>query len=152
MRKRTQSRVMRYHKISKVEALELHYMTFLRLYMPWRNKEDLKRECSTYVEKFEFVKVDVMRNIGKHDALYSKFDLGDLLSKVLDGVDYDLLDENEEDNRPSDCGMLNPDLLDLQSDEQSDPNQPSTVPVASSFVENESLPPTAFYERCSLLK
>ena len=47
--------------------------------------------------------------------------------------------------------MLNPDLLDLNFDEQGGPSQPSTVPVASSFKENESIPPTVFYEMCSLL-
>ena len=119
--------------------------------MPWRNEDDLKRDCSTYTEKFEFVKDEIMRNIEKHDVFYGKFDLDDLLDEVLDGAEYDLLDEHKEDNGPSDYGMLNPDLLDLNSDEQGDPSQPSTVPVASSLVENEALPPTVFYEMYSLL-
>ena len=92
-----------------------------------------------------------MRNIKKHDASYGKFDLDDLLDEFLDGVDRDLLDEGEEDKGPSDYGVLNPDLLDLNSDEQGNPREPSAVPVASHFVENESLPPTVFYEMCSLL-
>ena len=47
--------------------------------------------------------------------------------------------------------MLNSDLLDLNFDEQGGPSQPSTVPTVSSFLENESLTPTVFYEMCSLL-
>ena len=47
--------------------------------------------------------------------------------------------------------MFNPDLLDLNFIKQGGPSQTSTVDFASSFVENESLPPTVFYEMCSLL-
>ena len=72
------------------------------------------------------------------------------MNEVLDGVDQDLLDEDEEDDGPSDYGMLNPDLIDLNSDEQGDPSQPSTVLVSSGFLENESLPTRAFYEMYSL--
>ena len=89
---------MRYHKISKLEDPGLHYMTFLQLYISWRNREDLKRDCSTYAEKFRLVKDDTMKNIEKHDAFYGKFDSDDLLDEVLDGVDHDLLYEYEEDN------------------------------------------------------
>ena len=73
------------------------------------------------------------------------------MDEVLDGVDHNFLDENEVDIGPSDYGMLKPDLLNLNSNEQGDPSQPSAVPDASSFVENESLPSTVFYEMCSLL-
>ena len=77
----------------------------------------------------------------KHDAFYDKFDLDDLLDELLDGVDHGLLDEDGEDSGHSDYGMLNPDLVDLNSDEQCDPSKSSTVSVASRFVEyDESLP------------
>ena len=89
---------MRYHKISKLEDPGLYYMTFLQSYISWRNEEDLKRDCSTYAEKFRLVKDDTMRNIEKHDAFYGKFDLDDLLDEVIDEVDHDLLYEYEEDN------------------------------------------------------
>ena len=135
MRKGTQFLVMKYHKVSELEDPELHYMTLLQLHMLWRNEDDLKRDCSTYAEKFGFIKYDLMRNIEKHKAFCGKFDLDNVLDEVLDGVDLDLLDEDEEDDGPSDYGMLKPDLLNLSSDEQGDPSQLSTVPVASSFVE-----------------
>ena len=45
--------------------------------------------------------------------------------------------------------MLSHDLLDLNSQEQGNPCQPSTVSVASIFVENESLHPTVFLRRAS---
>ena len=77
MTKQTQFRVIGYHKVSKLEDSELHYMPLLQLYMPWRNENDLKRVCSTYAEKFEFVKGDIMRNIKKRDVFYGKFDLYD---------------------------------------------------------------------------
>ena len=60
MRKGTQSRVMRYHKVSELGNPELCYMTHLQLYMPWRNEADLKRDFSAYAEKFKFVKDDKM--------------------------------------------------------------------------------------------
>ena len=84
-----------------------------------------------------------MRNIEKYNDLSGKFDLDDLLDEVLDGVNHDLLYEDEEDNVHSDYCVLNPGLLDLNSDEHGNPSEPSTAPVASRFVENESM--------CSLL-
>ena len=119
-------------------------MAPLRLYMPLRNEEVLKRDCSTYAEKFKFVKDDITSNIKKHDAFYDKRDLDDLLDEILDGVDHDLLDEDERDNGSIDYGMLNLDLLNLNFDKQGGPRQPFTVPVASGFVENKSLPPVVF--------
>ena len=71
------------------------------------------------------------------------------MDERLDGVDHDLLDE--EDNGPSNYGMLNLDLLNLNSDEQGDPNEPSTGPVASQFAENEPLRTRVFYKMCFLL-
>ena len=53
---------MRYHIFSELEDPEVHHMTLLQLYMPWRNEKYLKRDCSTFAEKFEFVKGDN----GKH--------------------------------------------------------------------------------------
>ena len=58
-----------------------------------------------------------MSNIKKHDAFYGKFDVDDLLSEVLDGVDHDLLDQDEENIQSSDHDVLNPDLHDLNVDE-----------------------------------
>ena len=142
---------MRYHKVRELEDPELLYVTLLELYMPWRNEEDLKRDCFIYAEKFKFVKDDIMRNIKKQDAFYGKFDLNYLLDERLDGIEHDLLDEDEKDNGTSDYGMLNLDLLKLNSDEQGGPSEPSTGPVVSQFVKNESLRPTAFYRMCSLL-
>ena len=37
-----------------------------------------------------------MRKIKKHYAFYCNFDLDDLLDEVLDGVDNNLLDEDEK--------------------------------------------------------
>ena len=51
MRKQTQYHVMRYHKVSELEVPELHYMTLLQLYKPWRNQKDLKRDCSTCMQR-----------------------------------------------------------------------------------------------------
>ena len=92
-----------------------------------------------------------MGNIKKHNAFYGEFDIHNLLDEVLDREDHDLLNEDEENNGPSNYGMLNPDLLNLNFDEQDDPSQPSTTSIASSFTENESLPPTVSFGRCSLL-
>ena len=100
IRKGSQSRVMRYHKNSELEDPELYSRIPLQLHMPWKNEEDLKTDCSTYAEKFEFVKDDIMRNIENVDAFYGKFDLDDLLDEDLDGVDHDLLDRDADQNGP----------------------------------------------------
>ena len=57
-------------------------------------------------------KKNIMRNIEKYNDLSGKFDLDDLLDEVLDGVNHDLLYEDEEDNGHSDYCVLNPGLLD----------------------------------------
>ena len=119
-------------------------MAPLRLYMPLRNEEVLKRDCSTCAEQFKFVKDDITSNIEKQDAFHDKRDLDDLLDEILDGVDHDLLDEDERDDGSIDYVMLNLDLLNLNFDKQGGPGQPFTVPVASGFVENKSLPPVVF--------
>ena len=54
---------MGYHKISKLEDPGLRYMTFLQVYISWRNEEDLKRDCSTYAEKFRLVKDDLLDEV-----------------------------------------------------------------------------------------
>ena len=75
MRKRTQPIVIRTHRVSLLKDPELHYMTLLTLYMPWTNENDLISGCTSYAQKFELVKDDIMSNITKHDACYGKFDL-----------------------------------------------------------------------------
>ena len=125
MRKRAQPIVIRYHKVSLLKDPELHYMTLLQLYMPWTNENDLIYGCTSYKEKFELVKDNIMCNIRKHDACYGKFDLDqDMLFEQYDSGD-DRSDNS--DNELSDFGMLNPTLLDLNSNDSSD--TPTMGPV-----------------------
>ena len=63
----------------------------------------------------------IISNIAKHDAFHGIFHLDDLLDEVLDEWDPDLLYEDKKDYEPSDYGMLNSDLFNLNSDEQGDP-------------------------------
>ena len=148
MRKRTQPIVIRYHKVSLLKDPELHYMTLLQLYMPWTNESDLILGCSSYAEKFELVKDEIMSNITQHDASYGKFDLDeDMLIERDDSSENEA--DNNADNEPSDYGMLNPELLDLNNNDSS--SNTTMGPVASSSVDDESLPPRVFYEMCSQL-
>ena len=147
MRKRAQPIVIRYHKVSVLKDPELHYMTLLQLYMPWTDENDLISGCTSYAQKFGLVKDDIMCNIRKHDACYGRFDLDeDLLFEQCDSDD-DACDDSDEE--PSDFGMLNPSLLDLNNSDGS--NNPTMGPVASSSVDDESLPPSVFYDMCSQL-
>ena len=36
-------RIMRYHKFSELENPDLHCVTFLQLYMPWKNEDQIKK-------------------------------------------------------------------------------------------------------------
>ena len=146
MRKRTQPIVIRYHKVSLLKDPELHYMTLLQLYMPWTNENDLISGCSSYAEKFKQVKDAIMSNIRKHDACYGKFDLDE--DMLFERDDSDNVSNNSDDE-PCGFGMLNPDLLDLNSNNSS--NNTTIGPVASSSVDDESLPVNVFYEMCSQL-
>ena len=67
---------------SELEDAELPYLRPAVVHV-MENEDDLKRDCSTYAEKFKFVKDDIMSNIKKYDAFYGKFDLDDLLDEVL---------------------------------------------------------------------
>ena len=57
-----------------------------------------------------------------------------------------LASESESDEDDDDFGMINPDLLDLDFEEDSGGN---SAPVASTTVETQSFPRELFYEMCS---
>ena len=147
MRKRAQPIVIRYHKVSLLKDPELHYMTLLQLYMPWTNENDLISGCTSYAQKFDLVKDDIICNIRKHDACYGRFDLDVDMLFDRDDSENDISDNS--DNQQSDFGMLNPNLLDLNNSDTS--NNPTMGPVASSSVDDESLPQSVFYDMCSQL-
>ena len=42
MRKRSRPYIIRFHKMSKLKSPDEHYLRLLQLYMPWRNKNELK--------------------------------------------------------------------------------------------------------------
>ena len=146
MRKRTYPSVMCYHKVSKLKDSEHYHMTLLQLYMPWRDEDHIKEGCSSYKEKFDEVESDILPNIQRHDAFYGKFDLDDedLLNNCYDSSD----DDDDDDDNDNEFGMLHPDLLDLDMEADSGTNN---GPVASSFVQNSSLPCGVFHDMCSKL-
>ena len=88
-----------------------------------------------------------MPNIRKHDVCYDRYDLDEDMLAGRD--DTDVSDDSDEE--ANDFGMLNPDLLDLNSNNNVNSNNTSTGPVASSSVDNESLPQSVFYDMCSQL-
>ena len=120
-----------------------YYLKMLQLYMPWRNEDKIKGDCHTYEEKYNQVEPMIKPNIYKHDPYFGihDIDLNDLLDNYV-------VSESESDEDNDDFGMLNPDLLDLDMEEDNDENN---VPVASTTVESRSLLPEQYYEMCSQL-
>ena len=144
MKKRSRPCVMRYHKVTKLKDSEQYYMILLQLYMPWRNEDNIKGDCPTYGEKFSADELSIKPNILKHDPNFEKYDIDpDDLHHYADS-------ESESDEADDDYGMINPDLIDLDYDENSDDGN-STVPVPSTTVEDLSIPRELFYEMCSKL-
>ena len=116
MRKRTRPCVMRYHKISKMKDPEQYHMKLLQLYMPWRDEDDIKGNSHSYEEKFDEVESSIKPNIVRHDPYFGRYDLDpdDLLDNCYAASESD--DDDKDDNE---FGMINPDLLDLDLDEDS---------------------------------
>ena len=144
MRLRSRSSVMRYHKVTKTSDSEQYYMILLQLYLSWRNEDELKGDGHTYEEKYGQVESIIMPNILKHEPCFEKYDLD-----LEDLEYYDDGSESEFDEVDDDFSMINPDLLDLDSDEGSDEiGVPST---STSVIDNQSIPRKVFYDMCSKL-
>ena len=122
---------------------EHYYMTLLQLYLPWRNEDSLIDGHSSYKEKFDQVETEIESNIQRHDCFYGIFDDEDMINNL-----YESHDNDNEDVIDSEFGMLNPDLLDLEVEQDTNPSN-STVP--SSTIENISISREEFYEMCSQL-
>lgn len=144
MKKGSRPCVIRYHKVTKLKDCEQYYMIVLQLYTPWRNEDNIKGDCPTYGEKFISVELSIKPNILKHDPNFEKYDID------LDDLHHYADSESESDEGDHDFGMINPDLIDLDYDENSDDGN-TTVPVPSTTVENVSIPLELFYDMCSKL-
>ena len=140
MRKRNHPCVMRFHKISKIENSEEHYLRILQLYMPWRNESQLKGDNQSYEEKFKEVESDILCNLKKHEP-YMDIDYEELSN-------YNMI-ESDEDEDNDEFSIVNPSLIDF--DEEDNSNNLSNIPVRSTAIENLSLPNETFYEMCSQL-
>ena len=147
MKKRTFPCVMRYHKGSKLKNPEHYYMTLLQLYLPWRNEDSLKDGWSSYQEKFNSVEPDIKPNIERHDCFYGIYDDDEDMMNSIYHSDDDV-DDGIEDINADEFGMLNPDLLDLDTDQE---HEPQNLSVPSTSVEDISMSREEFYENCSQL-
>ena len=107
--------------------------------MPWRNESDLQNGFSSYEEKFKDIETEILPNISNHDCFYGVFE--DLINTA-----YGLVDEYDTDDSSSEFGMLNSDLLDLDSPVQG--NVVNIIGPASSTVEDTSVSREEF---CTLL-
>ena len=146
MKKRTFPCVMRYHKGSKLKNPEHYYMTLLQLYLPWRNEDNLKDGCSSYQEKFDSVEPDIKPNIERHDCFYGIYDDDEDMMNSIYHSDDD--DDGTEDVSADEFGMLNPDLLDLEPDQEP---ERQNLSVPSTSVEDIFMSREEFYENCSQL-
>jgi len=148
MKKRQRPCVMRYHKISKLKDSEQYFMTLLQLYMPWRNEDELKGNSSTYCKKYQDVLSSIQVNIKKHNCDFEKYD-----DVNLDDVRHFSESESESDI-DSDYGMLNPDLIDMDHDDEEnndDAQGSTTIPVPSTTIDQPAMSNEMFYEMCSSL-
>ena len=100
-------------------------MKLLQLYIPWREEDDIKGNCHSFKEKFGQVESTIKPNILKHDSYFGQYEIDpdDLLDNYNPTSESEF--DNEDDNE---FGMINPDLLDLDFDDDSGT---STAPNAS---------------------
>ena len=151
MKKRTRPCVMRYHRVSKLKDRNRYFMVLLQLYMPWENEDQIKGNCSTFEEKFDEVKDEIMPNILKHDVYFNREDDID----INDMPDYDSSDseyssQGEEEN---DYGIIHPDLIDIDYDDEvknDTVETTSSVPFTTN-QQNLEMPRDLFYNMCSNL-
>ena len=59
--------IIRFHKLSKLESQEEHYLRLLQLYMPWRNENELIQDNQSYEDRYKEVEGDTLCNIKKHE-------------------------------------------------------------------------------------
>jgi ATP-dependent DNA helicase PIF1 len=104
----------------------------------------LKDGYSTYEEKFLDVEADIKPNIERHDCFYGIFDDDD---DMINNI-YADSDEEVDDYTADEFGMLNPDLIDHDMEDEQGPR---TSSVPSTIVENISLSREEFHEKCSQL-
>ena len=113
--------------------------------MPWVNEDNIKGNCATYEEKFNEVELEIKPNILRHNVNFEKYD----------GIDpedlpcYSSSESEPDDEDENDFGMIHPDLIDL--DYNDDNNDDNTVPVPSTTVENLSMAHELFDDMCSKL-
>jgi len=135
MRKRNHPSVIRFHKVSKLKSSEEHYLRLLQLYMPWRMEVELNLGHKSYEDKFKHVESDILCNIKKHEP-YLDIELED-----FDDVNIDYSEEESDNNEFS---MLNPDLLDLEIEN----NLETVTSAATTTKDNLFLPNDQFYDMC----
>ena len=109
--------------------------------MLWRNESKLQNGFSSYEEKFKDIETEILPNISNHDCFYGVFEDEDLMNAT-----YGPVDEDDTDDSSSEFGMLNSDLLDLDSPVQG--NVINIIGPASSTVEDTSVSREEF---CTLL-
>ena len=104
MRKRSQPCVIRFHKVSKLENPQEHYLRLLQLYMSQRNENELKQDKQSYEDRYKEIEGDILCNIKKHEPYL------DINYEELQNFNFVQSDE-EEDN--AEFSMINPNMLDL---------------------------------------
>ena len=140
MKKRSRPCVIRFHKVSKLKSSEEFYLRLLQLYMPWRNESELKEDNQNYEDKYNEVEKEIKCNKDKHEPNL-EIDYEELHN-------YDILESDEEEDN-NDFSMINPDLIDLDIDDNSTATQ--NVPIAPTTIDNLLLSNDRYYEICSQL-
>ena len=137
---------MRYHKVSKMKDPEMYYLILLQLYLPWRDESDLKGHFSTYQERFASVETDIKQNILKHEPYFEEvdLDLDDLMANMMDADG----DPNNEGPDRTDFNFLNPDLLDVEGNNE---GKPTNFTPATASIDTRSMSREENYEMCSNL-
>ena len=133
MQKHSQPCIICFHKVSKLKSPEEHHLRLLKLYMPWRNENELKKGSQSYEDRYKEVEGDILCNIKKHEPYL------DINYEELQNFNFVQSDE-EEDN--AEFSMINPNLLDLDLE---DSDNVINATAASTIIGNLLLPNKEFY-------
>ena len=68
MRKCSRSCVTRFHTVSELRSPEGNYLRLLQLYLPRRNRNELKQGNQSYEDRYKEVEGNILRIIKKHET------------------------------------------------------------------------------------
>ena len=81
MQKHSRPFIICFHQVFKLRSPEEHYTRLLSLYIPWRNKNELKQDNQSYENRYKEVEGDILCNVKEHEP-YLDIDYEELQQNV----------------------------------------------------------------------